>query len=75
MYVTIIVKNYTSRAPVAGASVRVSGAGVNTATKKTGSTGKARFAVKATRYPGKVTFKVSKAGYTTAYLYRSVRLA
>jgi hypothetical protein len=74
-YVTIYAKNYTSLAPVAGASVRVSGAGVPIRTKKTGSGGAARFYLKATRYPGKVTFKVWKTGYTTAYLYRSVRLA
>lgn len=72
-YVTIYVKNYTSLAPVAGASVRVSGAGVAIKTKTTGSGGAVKFYLKATRYPGKVTFKVSKAGYTTAYLYRSVR--
>ena len=55
--------------------LRVSGAGVPIRTKKTGSGGAARFYLKATRYPGKVTFKVWKSGYTTAYLYRSVRLA
>jgi hypothetical protein len=73
-YVTIYVKNSTSLAPVAGASVRVSGAGVAIKTKTTGTGGAARFYLKATRYPGTVTFKVSKAGYTTAYLYRKVRL-
>jgi hypothetical protein len=74
-YVTIYAKNYTSLAPVAGASVRVSGAGVAIRTKTTGSGGAARFCLKATRYPGKITFKVWKTGYTTAYLYRAVRLA
>jgi hypothetical protein len=73
-YVTIYVKNFTSLAPVAGASVRVSGAGVPLRTKTTGSGGAARFYLKATRYPGTVTFRVSKTGYTTAYLYRKVRL-
>lgn len=35
---------------------------------------KVSFSVKATMYPGTVTFKVTKAGYTTAYLTRKVRL-
>lgn len=73
-YVTIYVKNSTSLAAVAGASVRVSGAGVAIRTKTTGTGGAAKFRLRATRYPGTVTFKVSKAGYTTAYLYRKVRL-
>jgi hypothetical protein len=74
-YVTIYVKNSTSLAAVAGASVRVSGAGVPIRTKTTGTGGAAKFYLKATRYPGTVTFKVAKAGYTTAYLYRKVRLS
>jgi large repetitive protein len=73
-YVTVYVKNSTSLAAIAGASVRVSGAGVAIRTKTTGTGGAAKFYLKATRYPGTVTFKVSKAGYTTAYLYRKVRL-
>jgi hypothetical protein len=73
--ITIYVKNYTTVAPVAGAVVRVSGAGVPVKSRLTGSGGAAKFYLKATRYPGKLTFRVSKTGYTTAYLYRSVRRA
>jgi hypothetical protein len=73
-YITVYVRNSTSLAALAGASVRVSGAGVPIRTKTTGTGGKATFRIKATRYPGTVTFKVSKAGYTTAYIYRKVRL-
>lgn len=72
--ITITAKNFTSLAPVSGAAVRVSGAGVPLKTKYTGSTGKVSFSVKATMYPGTVTFKVTKAGYTTAYVTRKVRL-
>jgi hypothetical protein len=72
--VTVYARNLTSLAPVAGASVRVSGAGVPLRTKTTGSTGKVTFRIRATRYPATVTFRVSKVGYTTAYLYRKVRL-
>jgi hypothetical protein len=71
--ITIIVKNAATLAPVAGASVRVSGAGVPVRTRFTSPTGRTSFFLKATRYPGKLTFRVSKSGFTTAYLYRSVR--
>jgi hypothetical protein len=71
--VTITVKNLSTAAPVAGASVRVSGAGVKVTTKRTGSNGKVTFRIRATRYPGKVTYRVSKAGFTTRSLLQSVR--
>jgi hypothetical protein len=71
--VTITVKSRATNAPVAQASVRVSGAGVKAATKKTGVLGKVSFRVRATRYPGTVSFKVSKAGFTTATIKRVVR--
>jgi hypothetical protein len=71
--VTLTVKSRATNAPVAEASVRVSGAGVKAATKKTSVLGKVSFKVRATRYPGTVSFKVSKAGFTTMTLKRVVR--
>lgn len=71
--VTIVVKSRATNAPVSEASVRVSGAGVKAATKKTGVLGKVSFKVRAKRYPGTVSFKVSKAGFTTATIKRVVR--
>jgi hypothetical protein len=73
--VTITVKNLATNAPVANAYVRVSGAGVTAKTKRTGSLGKVTFHIKATKYPGTVTYKVSKSGFKTAYLTQSVRFA
>jgi hypothetical protein len=70
--VTITAKDAGTFAAIAGASVRVSGAGVSARTKLTNADGKARFYVRATRL-GKVTFRVSKSGYETAYLSRTVR--
>jgi hypothetical protein len=72
--ITLTVRN-ASFQPVAGARVRVSGAGVNVNTKTTGSTGKVSFRVRARKYPGKVTFRVSKTGFTTLYHVKSVRPA
>jgi hypothetical protein len=73
--ITITVRNRATLAPVAAARVRVSGGGVSVRTKTTGANGKASFRLRATRYPGRVTFRVSKSGFTTAYLHRSVRRA
>jgi large repetitive protein len=70
--IVIIVKDNATLAPVAGASVRVSGVGVTRQTKQTSATGRVRFYVRATRL-GRVTFRATKPGYATAYLYRSVR--
>jgi large repetitive protein len=70
--ITINVKD-TAGVPVSFASVRVSGAGVPRASKYTNSSGVARFSVKATRYPGTVTFRITKSGFQTAYLYKRVR--
>jgi hypothetical protein len=70
----ITVKDSASLAAIRYASVRASGAGVRATTKLTNSSGVARFYLRATRYPGTVTFRVSKAGYQTKYLYRKVRL-
>ena len=71
--VTITVRNRATLAPVALAAVRVSGGGVRIVTKRTGSLGKVTFRIRATRYPGTVTYRVSKTGFTTAYLRQSVR--
>ncbi|HXV32674.1 MAG TPA: hypothetical protein VD769_01595 [Gaiellaceae bacterium] len=70
--ITLTVRN-ASFQPVAGARVRVSGAGVKIVTKRTGLTGKVSFRVRATRYPGKVTFRISKAGFTTLKHVKTVR--
>jgi hypothetical protein len=73
-YVYITVRDSASLAAIRWASVRASGAGVTKTTKLTNSSGVATFYLKATRYPGTVTFQVSKSGYATKYLYRKVRL-
>jgi hypothetical protein len=70
--VTIRVKNRATLAPIAGARVRASGAGITPRTKTTGLNGSVRFWIKAKRI-GRVTFRATKAGYQTAYLYRQVR--
>jgi len=71
--VTLTVRNRATLAPVARAAVRVSGAGVRMATKWTSSLGKVTFRIRATRYPGQVTFRVAKKGFTTLYVRRAVR--
>jgi hypothetical protein len=71
--VTLTVRNYATSAPVANAAVRVSGAGLTAKTKRTGTLGKVSFRIRATRYPGTVTYRVSKTGFTTFYLRQSVR--
>jgi hypothetical protein len=70
-YVTVYVKNLSTLAAVSGATVRVSGAGL-LSTKLTGAAGSVKFYLKPSKL-GTVTFRVSKSGYTTAYLYRKVR--
>jgi hypothetical protein len=72
--VTLTVRNRANGSVVPGATVHVSGARVGTKTKKTGTDGKVTFRLRARRYPGKVTYRVSKTGFTTAYIYQSVRL-
>lgn len=68
----IYVKD-TAGAPVSFATVTASRAGVTKTTKFSNSSGVAKFSLKATKYPGKVRFKVSRSGFETAYLYRKVR--
>ncbi|HEX2045552.1 MAG TPA: carboxypeptidase-like regulatory domain-containing protein [Gaiellaceae bacterium] len=70
--ITVRVRN-SAYQPVRGASVRVSGAGVGITTKLTNRYGRASFRLRATRYPGTVTFRISKSGFRTAYAYRNVR--
>jgi hypothetical protein len=70
--VYITVKDSVSLAPIRFASVRASGAGVTTTTRLTNSSGVARFYLKPTRLRT-VTFRVSKSGYTTAFLTKRVR--
>lgn len=70
--VTLTVLNRANAKPVPGAKVRVSGAGVTRKTKTTGSLGKVRFRIRAKRYPGRVTFRITKSGFTTKYVYRTV---
>jgi hypothetical protein len=70
--IEIVVKDSVSLAPLRFASVRASGSGISVTTKLTNSSGVARFYLKPTRAKT-VTFRVSKSGYTTAYLYKKVR--
>ena len=73
-YKTIyITARDTAGAPVYFASVQASGAGVVKTTKYTNSSGVATFRLKATRYPGRVKFTVTKSGFETAYIYRAVK--
>jgi hypothetical protein len=71
--VTLTVKNLATNAPIANAAVRVSGAGVDPKTKRTGSLGKVTFRIKAKRYPGTVTYRITKSGFKTLYYKQSVR--
>lgn len=59
--ITVTVRDATRRA-VARAAVRISGAGVRAATKRTDAAGRVVFYVKATRN-GRVTVRVTKSGY------------
>ncbi len=70
--VTLTVRNATFQA-VQGASVRVSGAGVKAATKTSNADGKVVFKIRATKYPGKVTFRVTKTGFTALNHVKTVR--
>jgi hypothetical protein len=70
--VSIYVKDANTLAAIRYATVRASGAGVPLTTKLTNASGVASFRLKPTKL-GTVTFKVSKSGYTTKYLYKTVR--
>lgn len=71
--VTLTIRN-TSFQPVHAARVRVSGAGVKRATRQTNRFGKVTFRIRAKRYPGTVSFRVTKSGFTATTFKRSVRL-
>jgi hypothetical protein len=71
--IALTIRN-TSFQPVASARVRVSGAGVKRTTKRTNTSGKVVFWVRAKRYPGTVSFRVTKSGFTPKTYTRSVRL-
>ena len=70
--ITLTVRN-ASFQPVADANVRVSGAGVTAVTKKTSASGGVTFKVRAKRYPGKVTFRITKTGFETEKHVKTVR--
>ena len=53
--------------PVAGATVKVSGAGIKARKAKTNGKGKVSFKIKP-RKKGRLTFKATKAGYTAGSL-------
>lgn len=69
--VAVKVRDSVTLNAVQGASVRANGAGVSITTKTTNSSGVAKFHLKPTQL-AKVTFRVSKTGYVTVYLQRSV---
>ena len=68
--VTIYVRN-TNSTPVYQASVRASGAGITARTKLTSTTGVVKFRLRPSQL-SRVTFRVSKSGYFTKYLYKRV---
>jgi hypothetical protein len=70
--VYLYAKDSATLLPVSAATVRLTGCGL-LVTKLTGSNGAAKFYKKATK-TGTATFRVSKSGYATKYLYRKCRL-
>jgi hypothetical protein len=72
--ITLTVRNGIFQA-VEGASVRVSGAGVTAVTKQTNALGKVTFKVRAKRYPGTVTFRITKTGFEPEIHKKTVRPA
>jgi hypothetical protein len=70
--ITIFVKNRSNGKAVGSAMVSAYGSGVSPKSRMTGSKGSASFSLKPTRL-GSVTFRVSKTGYATKYLYKKVR--
>jgi hypothetical protein len=69
--VYIKVRDQATLNVVTGASVLASGCGVAVTSKKTNTSGVAKFRLKPTTL-GKVTFRVTKPGYVTAYYYKRV---
>jgi protein-S-isoprenylcysteine O-methyltransferase Ste14 len=68
----VITVRSNANAPIAGASVRVSGAGVKRMARRTNRRGVATFKVRA-RLRGSVVFRATKSGYASATLSLRVR--
>jgi len=69
--ITVKVRDATTLNAVQGALVQASGAGMPTALRTTNSSGVAKFRLRPTKL-SKVTFRITKAGYVTAYIKRRV---
>jgi hypothetical protein len=69
--VYLYAKDSSTLLAVSGATVRISGCGL-LSTKFTNSSGAAKFYAKATK-TGTITFRVSRSGYQTKYIYRKCR--
>jgi hypothetical protein len=67
----VIVKKAATGGAVRNAMVTAYGAGVTTTLRWTNRYGRATFYLRPTRL-GRVTFRVSKVGFATAYLYKTV---
>jgi hypothetical protein len=61
-----------SGAPVKGATVRVSGAGVRPRASRTNRAGRVRFVIRPRRR-GTITYRATKAGYQPAVLKTRIR--
>jgi hypothetical protein len=70
--VYITVTDSVSLAPIRFASVRASGSGITETTRLTNSAGVATFILRPTRAKW-VKFRITKSGYTTAYVFKRVR--
>lgn len=71
--IRVSARNSSTLRALRRARVTVWGAGLVKRSRLTNRYGKARFLLRPTRL-GKVTFRVSKASFATAYVYRRVRL-
>ena len=69
--IVVKVRDVTTLNPVQGALVLASGAGIPTAVRTTNSSGVAKFLLRPTKL-NKITFRITKAGYVTAYIKRTV---
>jgi hypothetical protein len=69
--ITVKVRDATTLNAVQGALVLASGAGMPTALRTTNSSGVAKFRLRPTKLT-KITFRITKAGYVTAYIKRKV---
>jgi large repetitive protein len=69
--IIVKVRDATTLNAVQSALVQASGAGVSTVQRTTNSSGVAKFLLRPTKLK-KVTFRISKVGYVTAYIKRTV---